>query len=111
MIDPEPVETPDDAEPTHVAIAEPVEVVEVLNDIIVTVEVDEFDDEEDDLEYMPGYLLLVGKSLEEMQHNLGLLARRLDPAFDAYLKQVEALVESVVKVLRSQLSDPEQFRP
>lgn len=115
MIDPEPVEIPDDAEPTHVAVAEaepthvavaePVEVVEV----IVTVEVDERDDEDDDLAYMPGYLLFAGKSLEEIQHNLSLLARKLNPALDAYLEQVEALIEAAVKTLRLEISQPDQF--
>lgn len=115
MIDPEPVEIPDDAEPTHVAVAEaepthvavaePVEFVEV----IVTVVDDDDDDDDDELEYMPGYLLFAGKSLEEMRYNLGLLARKLDPALDAHLTQVEALIDAAEKTLRLEIPEPDQF--
>lgn len=113
MVDPDPVEIPDEAEPIHVAVAELVEVVEVIGelDVIVTVTADLADDDDDDLEYLPGYLLYIARTPEQIHHNLGQLARRLDPDLDAHLKQIEAKVEAAVETLRREIADPDQFGP
>jgi hypothetical protein len=114
MIDPDPVEIPDEAELIHVALAEPVEVVEVIVelDVTVTVTADLADDDDDDLEYLPGFLLYIGRTPDQIHHNLGQLARRLDPALDAHLKQIEAqVVEGAVEMLRREIADPDQFGP
>ncbi len=111
MIDPEPVEIPDTAEPTHVAVAEPVEIVEVIGDqdVILEVTADLAEDGNDDLEYMAGYLLLYRRTPEEFQNNLIALARKLDPVFDAYLAEAEGLVDAAVWTLHLEIEDPDQF--
>ncbi|MCV7213690.1 hypothetical protein H7J51_00120 [Mycobacterium crocinum] len=116
MIDPEPVEVPDEAELTHVALAEPVEVVEVIGDqgdqdVIINVTADLAEDDGDDLEYTMGYLLLFGRSTQEFQHELGILARKRDASLDAQVRRAEALVEGAVEALRAELPEPDQFGP
>lgn len=116
MIDPEPVEVPDEAEPTHVGLVEPASVglidVEIgKSDAIFSFEAGEVghEDDDDELESLAWYVFFVGRTGEEVEHNLGVLVRKLYPDVDAYLRQTEFMLDGAVERLRRELREPRQF--